>query len=116
MAQTLSALSSASPLSHVGIIMDGNGRWATGRGLPRTVGHREGLEVAKRIVAEAARLGMGYVTLYTFSTENWKRAEEEVGFLMNLVKTHLRNEFAFYKEHGIRIRHIGDIDAKKEGG
>jgi undecaprenyl diphosphate synthase len=94
---------------HVGIIMDGNGRWAARQALPRTRGHEEGLKAVKKIVAEAATLGVRYVTLYTFSTENWKRAQEEVGFLMNLVRTHLRNEFAFYKENGIRIRHIGDM-------
>lgn len=94
---------------HIGIIMDGNGRWATARSLPRTAGHKEGLSAAKRIVAAAAKLGIPYVTLYTFSTENWKRAEEEVGYLMSLIKMHLRAEFAFYKKNGIRIEHIGDI-------
>ncbi|MDR3312530.1 MAG: di-trans,poly-cis-decaprenylcistransferase [Spirochaetaceae bacterium] len=94
---------------HVGIIMDGNGRWAQGRGLPRTAGHEEGLQTVKKIVGEAAVLGIRYLTLYTFSTENWKRTEAEVGFLMNLVTTHLRREFVFYREHGIRIRHIGDL-------
>jgi undecaprenyl diphosphate synthase len=94
---------------HVGIIMDGNGRWATKRGLPRTAGHEEGLKTVKRLVAEAADQGIKYLTLYTFSTENWKRSETEVGFLMNLIVAHLRKEFAFYKEHHIRIRHIGDL-------
>ena len=94
--------------AHVGIIMDGNGRWAQKRNLPRTAGHKEGLEVAKRIISCAAEVGIKYVTLYTFSTENWKRTEEEVGFLMGLITRHLRAEYKFYKEHGIRIRHIGD--------
>ena len=94
--------------THVGIIMDGNGRWAQKRNLPRTAGHKEGLEVAKRIISCAAEIGIKYVTLYTFSTENWKRTEEEVGFLMGLITRHLRAEYKFYKEHGIRIRHIGD--------
>jgi undecaprenyl diphosphate synthase len=89
--------------------MDGNGRWAQKRNLPRTAGHKEGLNAAKRIVKAASDLGVKFVTLYTFSTENWKRAEEEVGFLMNLVLTHLRGEFEFYKKNGIRIQHIGDI-------
>ena len=93
---------------HVGIIMDGNGRWAQKRNLPRTAGHKEGLETAKRIVSCAVEAGVKYVTLYTFSTENWKRTEEEVGFLMGLITRHLRAEYKFYKEHGIRIRHIGD--------
>jgi undecaprenyl diphosphate synthase len=96
-------------IGHVGIIMDGNGRWATKRGLPRTAGHEEGLKTVKRLVAEAADQGIKYLTLYTFSTENWKRSETEVGFLMNLIVAHLRKEFAFYKEHHIRIRHIGDL-------
>lgn len=94
--------------THVGIIMDGNGRWAQKRNLPRTAGHKEGLEVAKRIISCAAEVGIKYVTLYTFSTENWKRTEEEVGFLMGLITRHLRAEYKFYKEHGIQIRHIGD--------
>lgn len=99
---------------HVGIIMDGNGRWAQKRSLPRTAGHKEGLEAAKRIVKKAAELGIKYVTLYTFSTENWKRTQEEVGFLMNLIKLHLRAEYEFYKKNGIRIKHIGNIQALPE--
>lgn len=95
---------------HIGIIMDGNGRWARQRNLPRTSGHKEGLTVAKNIVREAAKLGVKYVTLYTFSTENWKRAQDEVGFLMNLIKGHLRAEFQFYKDNGIRIKHLGDLN------
>ena len=94
---------------HVAIIMDGNGRWAKKRGLPRTAGHKEGLTSAKKIVAAAAKLGIKYVTLYTFSTENWKRAQEEVGYLMGLIKGHLRAEFEFYKKNGIRVEHIGDL-------
>ena len=94
---------------HVGIIMDGNGRWAQKRGLPRTAGHKEGLEVAKKIVAKASELGIKYVTLYTFSTENWKRTQEEVGFLMNLIRLHLRAEFTFYKKNSIRVKVLGDI-------
>ena len=94
---------------HVAIIMDGNGRWAKQKGLPRTAGHKEGLTAAKRIVAAAASLGIKYITLYTFSTENWKRAQDEVGYLMGLIKVHLRAEFEFYKKNGIRIAHIGDL-------
>ncbi len=99
---------------HVGIIMDGNGRWAKNRGLPRTAGHKEGLTSAKKIVAAAASIGIKYVTLYTFSTENWKRAQEEVGYLMGLIKGHLRAEFEFYKKNGIRIEHIGDLSGLPE--
>ena len=94
---------------HVAVIMDGNGRWAKQRGLSRSLGHKEGLNSAKRIVATAASLGIKYITLYTFSTENWKRTQAEVGYLMTLIKSHLRSEFQFYKENGIRIDHIGDL-------
>lgn len=95
---------------HVGIIMDGNGRWAKKRNLPRSSGHKEGLTAAKNIVRKASELGIQYVTLYTFSTENWKRAQDEVGYLMGLIKVHLQGEFDFYKQNGIRIQHIGDLD------
>ena len=74
---------------HIGIIMDGNGRWAQSRNLPRTAGHREGLNAAKDVVRAASEIGVSYVTLYTFSTENWKRTREEVSFLMKLIETHL---------------------------
>ncbi|MDY5831196.1 MAG: polyprenyl diphosphate synthase, partial [Treponema sp.] len=87
------------------------GRWAKLRNLPRTKGHREGLNVAKQIVKAASDLGIKFVTLYTFSTENWKRTQEEVGYLMTLIKKHLSSEFNFYKENKIRIEHIGDITA-----
>ena len=103
-------MDSASTLpKHVAIIMDGNGRWAQQRGRARTAGHKEGLEAAKRIVRAAADLGIKYVTLYTFSTENWKRTQDEVGYLMGLIKSHLRAEFEFYKENQIRVEHIGDL-------
>lgn len=95
--------------AHVAIIMDGNGRWAKLRGQSRTHGHKQGLESAKAIVKRAAELGIPYVTLYTFSTENWKRAADEVGFLMSLIKTHLRAELDFYARNGIRVRHAGDL-------
>lgn len=104
----------ASIPKHVAIIMDGNGRWAKQKNMPRTAGHKEGLTVAKKIVKEASHLGIKYVTLYTFSTENWKRTQDEVGFLMNLIRGHLRAEFQFYKENGIRIEHIGDLSGLPE--
>ncbi|TVR02002.1 MAG: di-trans,poly-cis-decaprenylcistransferase [Spirochaetaceae bacterium] len=94
--------------THVGIIMDGNGRWATARNLPRTNGHQEGLEAAKRIVRAAADLGCRYLSLYAFSTENWNRTPDEVKFLMGLVGRHLRKELPFYTEVGVRIVHSGD--------
>jgi undecaprenyl diphosphate synthase len=96
---------------HIGIIMDGNGRWAKQRGLLRTQGHLEGLKAAKRIVKAASDLGVSYLTLYTFSTENWKRAQEEVSFIMGLVKQYLRGELDFYRQNRIRIRHVGDKSA-----
>ncbi len=96
---------------HVAITMDGNGRWAQNRKLPRTSGHDEGLRTAKRIVKAASDLGIKYLTLYVFSTENWKRAEQEVGFLMNLIHTHLCAELDFYRENKIRVSHIGNFDA-----
>ena len=95
---------------HVGIIMDGNGRWARARGRPRSDGHLEGLTAAKRVTAAASDLGIRWLTLYTFSTENWRRAEEEVSYLMFLIQRHLRNEFDFYRKNRIRILHAGDLD------
>jgi undecaprenyl diphosphate synthase len=94
--------------AHVGIIMDGNGRWAESRGQIRPQGHLEGLKAAKRIVKAAGDRGISYLTLYAFSTENWKRDAEEVSFIMALVRRYLRGELDFYRENGIRIRHAGD--------
>ena len=96
--------------AHVGIIMDGNGRWAQKRGLVRTQGHLEGLKTAKKIVKAASDLGIKYLTLYAFSTENWKRAASEVSFIMGLVKQYLRAEFDFSRQNHIRVRHTGDMD------
>ncbi len=98
------------PPQHVAIIMDGNGRWAKARGIPRTEGHREGLKTAKQIVLAAKKQNIKYLSLFTFSTENWKRAAEEVGFLMKLVSKYLLLELPFYKEHNIRIVHSGSRD------
>lgn len=94
---------------HVAIIMDGNGRWAAQRGLPRHRGHREGLTAAKRTVKSARDIGIRALSLFTFSTENWKRAEDEVSFLMNLITSHLRREYDFYRENSVRVLHSGDI-------
>lgn len=94
--------------AHVAIIMDGNGRWAQSRGLPRTEGHRQGLTTAKKIVAEASRIGIRYLSLYTFSTENWKRTQEEVGFLMSLIQKHLHAELDFYRQNKLRVVHSGN--------
>ena len=95
---------------HVGIIMDGNGRWAKSRGLIRTQGHLEGLKAAKRIVKAASDLGIKFLTLYAFSTENWKRAGEEVNFIMGLVKQYLRAELDFSRKNHIRTRFTGDME------
>ncbi|MBN1696269.1 MAG: di-trans,poly-cis-decaprenylcistransferase [Spirochaetales bacterium] len=94
---------------HIGVIMDGNGRWARQRKKRRTFGHKEGLKAAKRVVRAAADIGIQCITLYAFSTENWKRTQQEVTFLMRLVKNHLRNELDFYREHRIRVIYSGDI-------
>lgn len=96
---------------HIGIIMDGNGRWAKARHLPRSMGHKAGVETIRNIVRECNRLGVRYLTLYAFSTENWKRPETEVGFLMELLVRYLRSEFEELNANGVIIDHIGDIGA-----
>ncbi|NLK46402.1 MAG: di-trans,poly-cis-decaprenylcistransferase [Treponema sp.] len=95
---------------HVGIIMDGNGRWAQNRNIARSFGHKEGLETARKILTAAAEIGIKYVTLYVFSTENWKRTKDEVGFLMTLITNHLRSEVERYLKDDIRLLHLGDIN------
>ena len=85
--------------AHIGIIMDGNGRWAVNRGKSRTAGHREGLKAAKRVVKAASDLGVKFFTLYAFSTENWTRSTVEVSFLMALIRIHLSREIKFYREN-----------------
>lgn len=95
---------------HVAIIMDGNGRWATARGMRRSRGHRAGVEAAKRIVLESISLGVECLTLYAFSTENWRRSKQEVSFLMGLVARHLRTEYDFYRENNVRVRHLGNLE------
>jgi len=94
---------------HVGIIMDGNGRWAQKRNLPRTAGHKAGVDRAREIMLAAIEIGIQYLTLYTFSTENWKRPENEVSYLMKLLGLHLKTEVDFYRKNGIRLHHLGDI-------
>ncbi len=100
--------------AHIGIIMDGNGRWAQSRGLVRTQGHLEGLAAAKRIVKAASEMGVKYLTLYAFSTENWKRAAEEVSFIMGLVKQYLKAELEFMRKNHVRTRYAGDMTALPE--
>lgn len=93
---------------HVGLIMDGNGRWAKARGLPRVAGHRHGVEALRRSVDAAPRLGLRYLTVYGFSTENWRRPSEEVGHLMALLRRFLRSEIADLRRQGVRLRAIGE--------
>ena len=100
---------------HVGVIMDGNGRWATKRGLPRTVGHYEGVKAAKRVTTEASRLGIPYITYYVFSTENWNRPKKEVSYLMDLLASRLYSEIDFYKRVGARVLIRGDITTLTNG-
>lgn len=92
---------------HVAVIMDGNGRWAKARGLERTAGHQEGAQKAHEVMEAAVRLGIDYLTLYTFSTENWNRPADEVAALMALLLTHLEEEL--FMKHNARFRVIGDI-------
>ncbi|HSE96820.1 MAG TPA: isoprenyl transferase [Blastocatellia bacterium] len=93
--------------AHIAIIMDGNGRWASRRNLPRVAGHRAGAESVRATVESSARLGLGYLTLYAFSTENWKRPRLEVEALMGLLKEFLRKEIRSLKENNIRFQTIG---------
>ncbi len=100
-----------SPLPrHVAVIMDGNGRWAEERNRQRGEGHLEGVKAAKRIVTAASSMGLEYLSLYIFSTENWTRAETEVSYLMFLIRSYLRKEYDFYRKNGIRIVHSGDAE------
>ena len=92
---------------HVGIIMDGNGRWAAARGLPRMEGHRRGVESVRRAVRAALEIGISYLTIYSFSAENWSRPPQEVSFLMGLLKRFIRNDLADLHANGVRVRVIG---------
>ena len=93
---------------HLAIIMDGNGRWAARRGLPRSMGHRKGAEVVKEITRAAGELGIKYLTLYAFSTENWNRSEDEVKTLMGLLRDYLQSDLKEVQENNVRIRFIGE--------
>jgi undecaprenyl diphosphate synthase len=95
---------------HVGIIMDGNGRWAASRGLPRLEGHRRGVEAVRRTVRAAIDLGIDYITIYSFSSENWSRPAQEVSDLMGLLKRFIRNDLADLHRNGVRVRIIGSRD------
>ena len=93
---------------HVAIIMDGNGRWAKAKGLPRAAGHAQGAEAVRRTVKAASDLGIQYLTLYGFSLENWKRPAKEIADLMGLLRLYLRKEISELHREGVRIRFIGD--------
>ncbi|MBC7264143.1 MAG: isoprenyl transferase [Chloroflexi bacterium] len=92
---------------HVAIIMDGNGRWAQQRGLPRVAGHQAGVETVRRVVRACAEIGIRVLTLYTFSTENWRRPEAEVAFLMGLCERYAQREVAELRRNGVRLNVIG---------
>lgn len=94
---------------HVAIIMDGNGRWAKKRGFIRTLGHRAGMEAVKRVVKASSEIGIKYLTLYAFSTENWKRPAEEVNGLMNLLIEYLEREIDELNENDVKLNFIGDL-------
>jgi undecaprenyl diphosphate synthase len=94
--------------AHVAIIMDGNGRWAKARGLPRLAGHRAGVEALRQTVRAAPDLGISYLTVYAFSSENWSRPKSEVSDLMGLLKLFIRRDLAELHQHGVKVRVIGD--------
>ena len=94
---------------HVGIIMDGNGRWAQRRGLPRVMGHKVGVESVRSVIRAAKKAGVRYLTLYTFSSENWQRPAEEVGALMYMLKLLLRREIRNLNHLGVQVRAIGEL-------
>ena len=98
----------AQPLRHVAIIMDGNGGWANARGLPRTVGHRMGVEAVRRTVRAAMELSIPYLTIYSFSSENWSRPQSEVNELMGMMKRFIRRDLVDLHRNGVRVRIIGE--------
>src|SRR5437763_7676029 len=100
---------------HVAIIMDGNGRWATGRGLPRSAGHRAGARAVRRVVEAAPELGIATLTLFAFSSDNWRRPGPEVSALMSLLRQYLLAELAELIENGVRLSVLGRRDRLPEG-
>lgn len=101
-------MSEDNSIEHIAIIMDGNGRWAKKRGLPRSMGHKKGAEVVKEITKAAGNLGVKFLTLYAFSTENWKREPDEVATLMDLLRQYLKSDLKEIQENGVRIIFIGE--------
>jgi undecaprenyl diphosphate synthase len=104
-------MSSADSPQHVAIIMDGNGRWARSRGMPRVAGHRASVKVVRKVIEECARLNVRYLTLFAFSSENWRRPPDEVGMLMGLFLDALVREVAELHKNQVRMRFIGDRSA-----
>jgi undecaprenyl diphosphate synthase len=107
--------SSLSSKLHAGVIMDGNGRWAAARGLPRTAGHEEGVKAIRRVIEAAPGLGVGTLTLYAFSSGNWRRPQAEVEALMGLLRLYLRRETARLARNGVRLKVIGRRDRLPDG-
>lgn len=103
------------PLSHVAIIMDGNRRWADNKRMPRLKGHQEGVKSLKRLVRHAGALGLNYLTVYAFSSENWQRSADEVRYLIDLFSRVLTEEFRELAENGVRLRFIGDLAKMPDG-
>ncbi len=95
--------------NHIAIIMDGNGRWAKEQNLPRSMGHRAGMESIRRVLKEATRLGIKNLTLYAFSTENWARPKDEVGAIMKILVTYLKKELKECHENGVKMNVLGDM-------
>ena len=95
--------------SHIAMIMDGNGRWAKEKGLTRTAGHKEGAETVRKITIHCAKIGVKYLTLYAFSTENWSRPKLEVEYLMKLLDSYLKQELDFFLKNNVRLKVIGDV-------
>ena len=108
-ADTTPVASNQSLPTHVAIIMDGNGRWAKARGLPRTAGHKKGADALRRTLDNCNKIGINYLTIYAFSSENWKRPDEEISDLMQLLQHYLHNELEALHEKKIRLRFIGDL-------
>jgi len=108
---TLPAIAGMEVPRHVAIIMDGNGRWAAARGLPRVEGHRRGVEALRRTVRAAGEIGIQFVTIFSFSSENWSRPASEIRDLMGLLRRFIRNDLAELHKNGIRVRVIGERDS-----
>lgn len=108
---TLEQLKEKPMPEHIAIIMDGNGRWAKGKGLVRAVGHRFGVQALKNTIIALDELGIGHLTVYAFSTENWKRPKDEVDALMELISEFINKEIDYLDEKGVRVNPIGEISA-----